>query len=231
MTLLPFGAWERHSKTPLAFSPTSRYNGCCPGGIFRRLKFPLEKGGLLLSSAGYIRDELDLKLLVLYIMSHTAGPITFLQLLDLALCDAGVDYFSLTQAVEHMVETGQLSLENDRYSITEKGRRNSEICQSSLPYSVRMHCDENLVKVNEALRREAQVQAQTQENEDGTCTLHLSFHDAGGPLLNLQLLVPDRVQAAAMAARFQADPAAVYHTIVSLLTQPNSKEDSSHEKI
>ena len=36
-----------------------------------------------MTSAGYIRDELDLKLLVLYIMSHTAGPITFLQLLDL----------------------------------------------------------------------------------------------------------------------------------------------------
>ena len=38
-----------------------------------------------MTSAGYIRDELDLKLLVLYIMSHAAGPITFLQLLDQAL--------------------------------------------------------------------------------------------------------------------------------------------------
>ena len=40
---------------------------------------------------GFIQNELDLKLLVLYIMSRAAGPITFLQLLDLALCDAGVD--------------------------------------------------------------------------------------------------------------------------------------------
>ena len=180
-----------------------------------------------MARTGFIQSELDLKLLVLYIMARAVAPITFLQLLDLALCDAGVDYFSLTQAVEHMVETGQLSLEDGRYSITEKGRRNSEICQSSLPYSVRMHCDENLVKVNEALRREAQVQTQAQENEDGTCTLRLSFHDAGGPLLDLQLLVPDRVQAAAMAARFQADPAAVYHTVVGLLTQPNNKEETS----
>ena len=108
-----------------------------------------------MSPVGFIQSELDLKLLVLYIMARAAGPITFLQLLDLALCDAGVDYFSLTQAVEHMVETGQLSKEDERYSITEKGRRNSEICENSLPYSVRMHCDENLVKVNEALRREA----------------------------------------------------------------------------
>lgn len=85
---------------------------------------------------GFIQNELDLKFLVLYIMARTAGPITFLQLLELALCDAGVDYFSLTKAVEHMVETGQLSKEGDRYSITEKGVRNSQICESSLPYSV-----------------------------------------------------------------------------------------------
>ena len=183
-----------------------------------------------MSSAGYIRDELDLKLLVLYIMSHTAGSITFLQLLDLALCDAGVDYFSLTQAVEHMVETGQLLCKDGRYSITEKGRRNSEICQSSLPYSVRMHCDENLVKVNEALRREAQVQTQIQPNEDSTYTLHLYFCDAGGPLLDLRLLVPDQVQAAAMAARFQSDPSSIYHAIAGLLSRPADKEDS-HEAI
>ena len=51
---------------------------------------------------GFIQDEMDLKLLVLYIMARIAAPITFLQLLELALCDAGVDYFSLTQAVEHL---------------------------------------------------------------------------------------------------------------------------------
>ena len=170
-------------------------------------------------SVGFIRDELDLKLLVLYIMSHAAGPITFLQLLELALCDAGVDYFSLTQAVDHMVETGQLQKDGKRYSITEKGRRNSEICQSSLPYSVRMHCDENLVKVNEVLRREAQVQSQQYDNEDGTCTLRLLFNDAGGPLLDLSLLVPDRIQAAAMAGRFRQDPAKLYHAVIALLSE------------
>lgn len=174
---------------------------------------------------GFIQSDLDLKLLVLYIMSRTAGPISFLQLLDLALCDAGVDYFSLTQAVNHMVETGQLTLEDDRYQITDKGRRNSEICESSLPYSVRMHCDENLVKVNEALRQEAQIQTSISDNEDGTCTLHLRLNDVSTPMLHLELLVPNRVQAAAMADRFRTNPAQLYQMITQLLTQP--KADNS----
>ena len=181
-------------------------------------------------SVGFIQNELDLKLLVLYIMARVAQPVTFPQLLELALCDAGVDYFSLTQAVDHMVATGQLAKEGERYSITEKGKRNSEICQSSLPYSVRMHCDENLVKANDALRREAQVQSFVQDREDGTCTLTLHFSDSASPLLNLSLLVPDRAMALSMAEHFQADPASIYHGVIALLRQTKSPETKEESK-
>ena len=174
-----------------------------------------------MSSMGFIQSDLDLKFLILYIMARTAGPITFLQLFDLALCDAGVDYFSLTQAVDHMVETGQLDRQENRLAITDKGLRNSEICQSSLPYSVRMRCDENLIQVNEALRREAQVQSSITTHDDGTCILHLRLDDVGSPLINLDLLVSDHTQAEEMAQRFQADPPAFYHAIIQLFRNSN----------
>lgn len=176
---------------------------------------------------GFIQSELDLKLLVLYIMARTAGPVTFLQLLEVALCDAGVDYFSLMGAVTHMVETGQLTCENDRYSITENGRRNSEICESSLPYSVRMHCDENLLKVNDILRQENQIQSSIRDNEDGTHTLFLHLDDVGTPLFQLELLVPDRARAERMAKAFKSDPTGLYHDLSDLLTyraEPENKE-------
>lgn len=176
---------------------------------------------------GFIQDDLDLKLLVLYIMDRAASPITFLQLFDLALCDAGVDYFSLTQAVDHMASTGQLDKEDGRYVITEKGRRNSRICESSLPPSVRRHCDENLVKVNDALRRENQVRAQVMEREDGTFNLCLTLEDNTAPLLHLALLVPNREQAEAWAKTFQADPSALYLNIIQLLDRPKEVQNEA----
>ena len=51
---------------------------------------------------GFIQSELDLKLLVLYIMSRVAGPVTFLQLLELALCDEGVDYFDFAECLSDL---------------------------------------------------------------------------------------------------------------------------------
>lgn len=169
--------------------------------------------------AGFIQNELDLKLMVLYIMDRAAGPITFLQLFELALCDAGVDYFSLTQAVERMVATGQLTKEDDRYVITEKGRRNSQICESGLPLSLRLHCDDNLKKVNEALRRESQVRSQVIDNADGTVTLCLTLEDESAPLFHLTLLASQPEQAQRWALAFQNNPSALYLKIIQLLDQ------------
>lgn len=179
-----------------------------------------------MARTGFIQNELDLKLLVLYIMDRTAAPITFLQLLDLALCDAGVDYFSLTEVVGHLVETGHLEQEGERYQITEKGRRNSEICESSLPYSVRLHCDENLVKLNAVLKRAAQVQSGIEPHPDGTCMVRLFFADDSGPLMELKVLYPSQEQGERLADRFQAQPEVLYHHLMGLLSQDPTKGDS-----
>ena len=184
-----------------------------------------------MSRTGFIQNEMDLKLLVLYIMDRAVAPITFLQLLDLALCDAGVDYFSLTEAVNHLTETEHLSLNGELYSITEKGRRNIEICQSSLPYSVRLRCDENLVKLNDALMRQAQVQTGLQPNEDGTCTVRLYLADEAGPLMELKLISPSLAQGQTLTSQFQQSPEAIYHEIMALLVRHSQEEsDSSSEQ-
>lgn len=173
---------------------------------------------------GFIQDDLDLKLLVLYLMDRAAGPLTFLQLFELALCDAGVDYFSLSQAVEQMVSTGQLTKEGERYAITDKGRRNSQICQGGLPPSVRRHCDDNLIRVNEVLRRESQVRAQIMDREDDTATLCLTLEDGTSPLFQLSLLSPSRKQAEQWAAVFREAPSALYLNIIKLLNQEEQHE-------
>lgn len=177
-----------------------------------------------MSRTGFIQNELDLKLLVLYIMDRAVAPITFLQLLDLALCDAGVDYFSLTEAVDHLTRTEHLKLDGELYSITEKGRRNIEICQSSLPYSVRLRCDENLVKLNDALMRQAQVQTGLQPNEDGTCTVRLYLADDAGPLMELKLISPSLIQGQTLTSKFQQAPEAIYHEIMALLIRHSVEE-------
>ena len=178
-----------------------------------------------MANIGFIKNELDLKLLVLYIMSHAAEPITFFQLLEIALCDAGVDYFSLTQAVTHMVETGQLECQNERYTITEKGRRNGAICESSLSYSVRIKCDKNLARLNATLRRNAQVRAEILPRTDGTFTLRLSLDDDDSNMLTIELLTATELQASHLAEQFRARPELIYNRVLDVLLTSGGRQD------
>ena len=86
---------------------------------------------------GFIHDKLEIKFLILYLMARVAAPIDFPTLTDLTMCDDGIDYFEFAEAAAELVESGHLTLENDRYSITDKGRENGAACESSLPYTVK----------------------------------------------------------------------------------------------
>ena len=168
---------------------------------------------------GFIHDKLEIKFLVLYIMSRAAAPLDFSTLTDLTLIDEGVDYFDFAEAVAELVESGHLELTEDgRYVITEKGKKNGMVCESSLPYSVKSKCSRRLVELNAELRRDAQVRAQIlPREEDGTCTLRLSLDDGAGNLLTVELLSPSEDQAERLAEGFRSHPEQVYNGILDVL--------------
>jgi hypothetical protein len=179
---------------------------------------------------GFIKDELEIKLLVLYIMNRVAAPIDFFKLIDLALCDEGVDYFQLTKAISHLVETEHIRLEGDLYAITDKGRRNSQVCESSLPYSVRHKCDLNLAELNDSLRREAQVRSETVLRPDGTYAARLALDDEAGNLFTLELLAASEEHASLLCDRFRRSPERVYRSVLdTLLAIPGQEEESKKD--
>lgn len=182
-----------------------------------------------MSRQGFIRDELDIKLLILYIMNHVAAPIDFFKLIDLAMCDDGVDYFLLSKAISHLVETEHISLDDTLYSITDKGRRNSQICESSLPYSIRHKCDGNIAKLNATLRRDAQVKSETILRPDGTYAARLALDDDAGNLFTLELLAASEEHASLLCDRFRRSPEQVYNGILSTLLT-DFTQDSEQKK-
>ena len=168
---------------------------------------------------GFIREKLDIKFLVLYLMARVAAPVNFITLTDLTFCDDGFTYFDFVEAVSELVDTGHLSLEEDRYAITEKGRRNGAACESSLPFSVRRRCDRNLARVNSILRRSAQVRTEQTLLPDGSVTLRLILDDDKGNLMTLDLLTVSQEQAGTLAGRFQAQPERLYQGILQALLE------------
>lgn len=74
---------------------------------------------------GFIRNPLEVRLLILYILDLLISPVTMAELTDLALCDEGVDYFQFATALGALTENGHVAESEDGLlSITEKGHAN-----------------------------------------------------------------------------------------------------------
>ena len=84
-----------------------------------------------------------------------------------------MDYFLFAESLAEMVQSEHLTLEDDLYAITEKGRRHGEDTESSLPYSVRLKCNRNLSDLNSHLRHAAQVRSRVTPRNDGYYTVRL----------------------------------------------------------
>ena len=177
-----------------------------------------------MSRTGFIHDKLDIKFLVLYLMARVASPVDFPTLADLTFCDDGVEYFDFAESVAELVETGHLTLEDGKYSITDKGRRNGKICESSLAFSVRRKCDQNLARVNGVLRRDAQVRTELLPREDGGVTLRLILDDDKGNIMTLDMLTVSTDQADHLAEKFRAEPEKLYHGILQVLLEEEPKD-------
>ena len=167
---------------------------------------------------GFIRDKLEIKFLILYIADRVIEPIPFDTVLELTLCDDGIDYFDFSDCLADLVRTGHLTLSEDGlYAITDKGRRNSEICASSLPYSVRIRTDKNVSICNQKLRRKSQVKASTTRRPNGTYTVTLSLSDDVGSVMELDLMVPREEMAQEVENRFRTNPEGLYSALLGTL--------------
>jgi len=177
-----------------------------------------EQEGIAMARPGFIHDKLDIKILELYLMDRVVAPIEFNTLSELCMHHEGVDWFELTEATAELVESGHLSIQGERYAITEKGRTVSTACESSLPVSVRRRCVRDLSGVNAALRRIAQIRGETHINADGSVTARMALDDDRGNLLSIQLLCPSQSQADQIVQAFKARPEQIYNDVLEALT-------------
>ena len=174
-----------------------------------------------MSAFGFISDKLEIKFLILYIASRLVEPVPFEVLQELSLCDEGVDYFNFSECLADLVRTEHIEQKGGVYAVTDKGRRNSAACESSLPYTVRAQVEKNLVGCNEQLKRKALVGAQVEERKEGGYTVTLSMSDELDDLMQLRLLVTRRDMALEMQKRFRANAEEIYSKILSVLYEGN----------
>ena len=167
---------------------------------------------------GFIHDKLDIKILILFILRRLPGSVDPETLLELCQCDDGIGYFDYSDCLSELVATGHIAEDEEGFAITEKGARNADAVESSLPYSVRSKALKLLAPVEERLRRAAMITARHTLSEDG-CTVELAMGDGKGELIHLRLLCADEEQAGTLEKHFRKNAEGYYQKIIGLLME------------
>lgn len=171
-------------------------------------------------AAGFIHDKLEIKFLILYIAARVSEPLPPEGMQELTMCDDGIDYFAYAECLNDLVQTEHLRLtEEGYYAITPKGLKNSEICESSLPYSVRLRTDRNVAEYNRRLLRKNRCKAGSSPG-NGSYVVELQLRDDVDSILRLELTAATEAMARDLADRFRQDPEGVYTRLLSALYPP-----------
>lgn len=167
---------------------------------------------------GFIRDMMDVKVLVLFVLSRANYPMTTQEIYELCFQDECLSYFDVCTAIPEMVTSGHLAeTEGGRYEITERGRQDGQLTQDSIAFTVRQRAEDAVTRYNRQLRRKSFVKTQIIPRETEDFSVMLSLDDEQGNLMTLELMAPDQRQAVRLGKLFESKAEIVYNLIMAEL--------------
>ncbi len=164
---------------------------------------------------GFIRDMMDVKILILFVTARLNAPATIQEIYELCYQDEKLTYFDVCDAVPDLVKSGHLEeSEEGRYAITDLGREHGALTEDSVAYTVRERARKAVERHNRDLKRSGFVRTEIVSQEDGNYLARLQLDDAQGKLMSLELMAPNQPQAAVICRSFQRNAELVYNLLM-----------------
>ena len=175
---------------------------------------------------GFIHDMLDVKVLILFVMSRASYPATSQQIYELCYQDDCVSYFDVCTAIPQMVKSGHLvEKEPDLYEITEKGRADGSLTQDSIAYTVRCRAENAVNRFNRQLRRSSFVKTQIIPREGGDFSVVIALDDEVSNLMTLELMAPNQRQAIRLSRLLEKKAESIYNATMTQLLEDEDEAD------
>lgn len=176
---------------------------------------------------GFIHDMLDVKVLILFVMSRALYPASSQQIYELCYQDDCVSYFDVCTAIPQMVGSGHLvEKEKDLFEITEKGRADGALTESTIAYTVRCKAENAVNRFNRQIRRSSFVKSQIIPRENGDFSVMMSLDNETGNLMTLELIAPNQRQAVRLEKLLQEKAETIYSMTMTELLNNEDEIDT-----
>ena len=174
---------------------------------------------------GFIHDMLDVKVLILFVVSRAMYPIDAQKVYELCYQDECLSYFDVRSALPEMVASGHLEQTDDGFVITEKGREAGLLTEDSIAYPVAQRAERAVEQFNRAVRRDSLIHAQIMPRQGGDFSVVMGLDDEVGNLMTLELMAPTQAQARALSEAFRQHADTLFQTVMQILTEEEHSQD------
>lgn len=175
---------------------------------------------------GFIHDMMDVKVLILFVMSRVGYPVSVQQIYELCFQDDCLSYFDVCTAVPEMVASNHLKAVDDTcYEITDKGRETAKLVEDSIAFTVRQKAENAVDRFNRQVRRSSFVRTKVSEREGGDFSVVMSLDDEMGNLMTLELVAPNQRQANRLSRLMEKKAEAVYNLTMTELLDDEDEID------
>ncbi len=169
----------------------------------------------------------EIKLIILYIIENYREPIDNGQITDIFMSHDFVDYFTMQQYLNELVESGLVDIETAGsprlYFLTERGSEAYQSFIGKIPRTVR----EKLLLTIRAQKKQRQhktdISATYTALNELEHTAKCAISESGFPLMELSLTVGSKEMAREVCRRFRRDPQKVYATLLRILMDENEQ--------
>lgn len=166
---------------------------------------------------GFIHDMMDLKVLILFVMSKAAYPASSQQIYEMCLQDGSVSYFDVCAAIPEMVASGHLCQTQDKYVITEKGKSDGAYTQDGIAYSVRTRAETAVERFNRSIHRSTFVKTKISPCDNGEYIVRMTLDNEAGNLISVELPAPNQRQALRLEELLKDKAENIYNLALSEL--------------
>jgi predicted transcriptional regulator len=166
---------------------------------------------------GGLRNTTQIKILIEYIVDSLKDPITPEMAVEAVTANNLANYFEVSQAVSELVESQNLSLDDENFlHLSPKGADSLRELINDLPASVKERGLADAAAIQIKRRNAGSNKAVIVKSGEGYNVICTVLHK-DSPVMSLTVYTADFAQAENVKNKFMEDPSKVYSEVISTL--------------
>ncbi len=166
---------------------------------------------------GGLTTTTQIRILLCYVIRTVAHPLSRAELEQAMLEKELVNYFELADCLSDLETQELVTVEDERYHITEKGRQVADLLLTDLPRSIREQAVQAAVLAQQWARKAAENKAVVLPAAGGYL-LDCHIQELGQDVFHLSILLPDKATAESAKDAFIEKGADFYKVMLAALS-------------